>query len=78
MMNNTIVMVSQQTKTNMPKKLTMVETFVGCGGAHLGFKKNGFESLLVNDIDKDMIDTLLENKCITEDIACICPIEKLV
>lgn len=77
MMNNTIVMDSQQTKTNMPKKLTMVETFVGCGGAHLGFKKNGFESLLVNDIDKDMIDTLLENKCITEDIACICPIEKL-
>ena len=41
MMNNTIVMDSQQTKTNMPKKLTMVETFVGCGGAHLGFKKNG-------------------------------------
>ena len=30
------------------KKLTIVETFVGCGGAHLGFQQNGFESLLVN------------------------------
>ena len=46
------------------KDLTIVETFVGCGGAHLGFKQNGFKSLLVNDIDKDMIATLLKNKCI--------------
>jgi len=58
-------------------KFTIVETFVGCGGAHLGFKQNGFESLLVNDIDKNMIDTLLSNKCITEDSAYTCPIEKL-
>lgn len=64
------------TKSNA-KKLTMVETFVGCGGAHLGFKQNGFESLLVNDFDKDMIDTLLENKCIAEDVAYTCPIEDL-
>ena len=62
---------------NLNKQFTIVETFVGCGGAHLGFKQNGFESLLVNDIDKDMIDTLLKNKCITENIAHICPIEKL-
>ena len=54
-----------------------METFVGCGGAHLGFKQNGFESLLVNDIDKNMIDTLLSNKCITEDSAYTGPIEKL-
>lgn len=59
------------------KKLTIVETFVGCGGAHLGFKQNGFKSLLVNDIDKNMISTLLENKCITEDRAVICPISEL-
>ena len=57
--------------------LTIVETFVGCGGAHLGFKQNGFKSLLVNDIDKDMIATLLQNKCIDEDIAFTCPIENL-
>ncbi len=59
------------------KDLTIVETFVGCGGAHLGFKQNGFKSLLVNDINKDMISTLLENKCIDENIAYTCPIEEL-
>jgi DNA (cytosine-5)-methyltransferase 1 len=42
------------------KKFTIVETFVGCGGAHLGFQQNGFESLLVNDIDKDMISKEIE------------------
>jgi len=59
------------------KKFTIMETFVGCGGAHLGFKQNGFESLLVNDIDKNMISTLLKNKCITEDSAYTGPIENL-
>ena len=59
------------------KKFTIVETFVGCGGAHLGFKQNGFESLLVNDIDKNMIDTLLENTCVEEDSTYTGPIEKL-
>jgi DNA (cytosine-5)-methyltransferase 1 len=62
---------------NKSNDLTIVETFVGCGGAHLGFKKNGFKSLLVNDIDKDMIATLLKNKCIDEDITFTCPLEKL-
>lgn len=59
------------------KKFTIVETFVGCGGAHLGFQQNGFESLLVNDIDKDMISTLIKNNCIKENIAYTCPIDKL-
>ena len=59
------------------KKFTIMETFVGCGGAHLGFKQNGFETLLVNDIDKNMISTLLKNKCITEDSAYTGPIENL-
>mgnify|MGYP006081925585 CR=1 FL=1 len=63
---------------DMPNtKFTIVETFVGCGGAHLGFKQNGFESLLVNDIDENMIATLLKNKCITEDSSYTGPIEKL-
>jgi DNA (cytosine-5)-methyltransferase 1 len=43
------------------KKYTIVETFVGCGGSHLGFKNKNFESLLVNDINKNMLDTLLYN-----------------
>ena len=59
-LNNKILIVDNIPSNN----LTIVETFVGCGGAHLGFKQNGFRSLLVNDIDKDMIDTLLKNKCI--------------
>ncbi len=46
---------------------TIVETFVGCGGAHLGFKQNGFRTLLVNDNEKNMIDTLVINKSITDD-----------
>jgi DNA (cytosine-5)-methyltransferase 1 len=57
--------------------LTIVETFVGAGGAHLGFMKAGFKSLLVNDIDKDVINTLLENKIINLDNYLLCPIEDI-
>lgn len=61
----------------MNKEHTIVETFVGCGGAHLGFKNNGFKSLLVNDIDKDMINTLLINNMIDKDKCLTCPIEDI-
>jgi DNA (cytosine-5)-methyltransferase 1 len=64
-------------KVNKKPKLTIVETFVGCGGAHLGFKKNDFESLLVNDIDKDMISTLIKNNCVNEVQTITSPIEEL-
>jgi len=59
------------------KELTIVETFVGAGGAHLGFKKAGFKSLLVNDIDKDTIDTLLLNNVIIDDQYLVCSIEEI-
>jgi len=58
-------------------ELTIVETFVGAGGAHLGFKNAGFKSLLVNDIDKDTIDTLLLNKVISDDQYLLIPIENI-
>lgn len=58
-------------------ELTIVETFVGAGGAHLGFKNAGFKSLLVNDIDKDTIDTLLLNKVISDDQYLLTPIENI-
>jgi len=58
-------------------ELTIIETFVGAGGAHLGFKKAGFKSLLVNDNDKDTINTLLSNKVINEDEYLLCPIENI-
>ncbi len=57
--------------------LTIVETFVGAGGAHIGFKNAGFESLLVNDIEKDMIQTLVKNKMVEEDKCLQCPIEMI-
>ncbi|MDN6731820.1 MAG: DNA cytosine methyltransferase [Atopostipes suicloacalis] len=40
---------------------TILETFVGAGGAHIGFKENGFISRYVNDIEETTIKTLLYN-----------------
>lgn len=40
---------------------TVLETFVGAGGAHIGFKQEGFESKYVNDINEKCIETLLYN-----------------
>ncbi len=42
-------------------KYTVYETFVGAGGSHLGFKRNGFVSKYVNDINKDCLKTLTYN-----------------
>ena len=61
----------------MEKELNIIETFVGAGGAHIGFQKAGFKSLLVNDIDKDTINTLLKNKIINSDEYLLCPIEDI-
>ncbi len=71
--NNEICNISK----TMNKEYTIVETFVGCGGAHLGFKNNGFKTLLVNDIDKNMIDTLIINNMIDKDKCLTCPIENI-
>ena len=57
--------------------LTILETFVGAGGAHLGFKNAGFESVLVNDIDPDTIKTLIQNKVVREHQCLTCPIEEV-
>lgn len=40
---------------------TIFETFVGAGGSHIGFRKNGFISKYVNDVSNDAIATLLLN-----------------
>ena len=42
-------------------KFTIFETFVGAGGSHIGFKKEGFLSVYVNDFNSDCIETLLYN-----------------
>ena len=33
----------------MMSNLKFAETFVGCGGSHIGFKKVGFQDVFVND-----------------------------
>jgi DNA (cytosine-5)-methyltransferase 1 len=43
------------------KEYTIFETFVGAGGSHIGFKKNGFKSVYVNDYDSNCLQTLLIN-----------------
>lgn len=43
------------------KKFKIMETFVGAGGSHIGFKQWGFKSVYVNDIDKDCLNTLVIN-----------------
>lgn len=50
---------------------TILETFVGAGGSHLGFKKAGFKSVFVNDIDKNFLKTLCYNNPETEKSAVI-------
>jgi len=40
---------------------TIFETFVGAGVSHIGFKKNNFKSVYVNDNNIDCINTLLLN-----------------
>jgi DNA (cytosine-5)-methyltransferase 1 len=42
-------------------KYTFGETFVGAGGAHLGFKNKGFKSLYALDIDESSLKTLIHN-----------------
>jgi len=40
---------------------TIFETFVGAGGAHIGFCQNGFVSKYVNDIEPTCLETLTYN-----------------
>ena len=43
------------------KIYNICEFFVGAGGSHLGFLKNGFNTIYVNDIDKDALNTFIYN-----------------
>ena len=43
------------------KQYSIFETFVGAGGSHIGFKKNNFKSVYVNDNNIDCLNTLLLN-----------------
>ena len=45
----------------------VAETFVGCGGSHLGFKKAKFNTVFANDIWDDATQTLKQNNPEIED-----------
>lgn len=51
----------------MTTEFNIVETFVGCGGSHLGFEKAGFKTLFINDINPEMINTIKLNKDLNDD-----------
>ena len=52
-------------------KFTFVEMFVGAGGSHLGFKKQGdFQTLLVSDINGDMCNAFSHNNKDVPNVIC--------
>lgn len=52
---------------DLTRKLNVIETFVGCGGAHLGLTRAGFDSFFINDINPEMISTIKLNHKVPED-----------
>jgi len=49
--------------------MNIIETFVGCGGSHIGFKRQGFKTIFVNDIWDTALETLkYNNKELTDDM----------
>tara|TARA_B100000780_G_C21111553_1_gene449232 strand:- start:389 stop:1615 length:1227 start_codon:yes stop_codon:yes gene_type:complete len=53
---------SQEYKTTPKKIYKSIEIFAGAGGLALGLDKAGFESILLNDFDKDSCATLSRNR----------------
>jgi pyruvate dehydrogenase E2 component (dihydrolipoamide acetyltransferase) len=58
--------------TKIDNVYTIIETFVGCGGSHLGFKANGFKTVFCNDIWQESLNTLKKNNDELEDTQIIC------
>lgn len=77
MLNKSNKNIIQKTSSGFDDNLTIFETFVGAGGAHIGFQRAGFTSLLVNDIDNDTIETLKINNIINNENYLLCPIENI-
>ena len=59
-------------KVDNANSFTIVETFVGAGGSHLGFKNNNFNVVFVNDNWKESLDTLKLNNPELKDKQVIC------
>ena len=43
------------------KNFTIAETFVGAGGNHIGWSRQGFKTIYINDFDENMINTIIHN-----------------
>ncbi|MEL0243932.1 MAG: DNA (cytosine-5-)-methyltransferase, partial [Gammaproteobacteria bacterium] len=52
----------KELKTSPKKNYKSIEIFAGAGGLAIGLDKAGFESILLNDFDKDSCDTLKRNR----------------
>ena len=59
-------------KNKNKSKFTIVETFVGCGGSHIGFERENFHTIFVNDIWDTALQTLKINNSILSDDKIIC------
>jgi len=59
-------------------KYSILETFVGAGGAHLGFLNAGFKSVFINDIDINCLKTITFNNKSIEKDKCIVSSEDIV
>lgn len=63
--NNNHIMNKEQSK------YSIIETFVGCGGSHIGFHRHNFKTIFANDIWDTSLKTLKENNDINDDqIVC--------
>tara|TARA_B100000035_G_scaffold290124_1_gene277000 strand:+ start:55 stop:1323 length:1269 start_codon:yes stop_codon:yes gene_type:complete len=54
------------------KPFTIAETFVGCGGSHIGFDREQFETIFVNDNWTIALETLKKNNPNLKDEQVIC------
>lgn len=74
--NAATIIKIKKSKPSLTKKasnnFTIIETFVGAGGSHLGFKNNNFNVIFVNDNWRESLDTLQINNPNLENEQVIC------
>ena len=46
----------------MQQMKTSIDLFAGCGGLSLGLEEAGFETIYVNELNRDAMDSFLKNR----------------